>query len=195
MEVSFAVLLSKPLDPIRTIRFTCRLIFSSLQSFVLSFFPLQLFRSPKSDWKYNVSIQHISSKKYLRIEPTQKNKVALHIDLHPELSVFEVHGRRNSDLVGFMNKCTRTWLGQSTLGYIVCNVKKFGRNEEWDIDEIGDVGIGRSKLLCACANWGNGGWLKVDEQNESFAIGNYDSQEKKSASTWSIVIHDTGSHD
>lgn len=106
-----------------------------------------------------------------------------------------MHERRNSDLVGFMNKCTRTWLGQSTLGYIVCNAKKFGRNEEWDIDESNDIGMGRSKLLCACANWGNGGWLKVDEQNESFAIGNYDSQEKKSASTWSIVIHDTGSHE
>ena len=112
----------------------------------------------------------------------------MHDDLHPDLSIFEVHERRGSSLIGFMNKCSRTWLGQSGLGYIVCNAKKFGQKEEWEIDDSDDMTI--TKILCASAHWGNGGWLQVDEANEAFSVGDYDADAKNKASMWSIVILD-----
>lgn len=124
----------------------------------------------------------------MSIEPKRKNRIALHDDLHPDLSIFEVHERRGSSLIGFMNKCSRTWLGQSGLGYIVCNAKKFGQKEEWEIDDSDDMTI--TKILCASAHWGNGGWLQVDEANEAFSVGDYDADAKNKASMWSIVILD-----
>lgn len=144
-----------------------------------------LWRSPKSDYKCSVTIQHTITKKYLSVEPMQKNKMTLHDDLHPDLCIFEMHERRGSNLVGFVSKCTRTWLGQSTLGYITCNAKKFGRNEEWEID---DVDMSRTKIICASANWGNGGWLKVDETKGVFSVTNYVTEAKLNASEWSITI-------
>lgn len=145
-----------------------------------------LWRSPKSDFKFSVTIQHLSTNKYLSIDPKEKNKIFLHDDLHPDLSVFDVHERRGSHLVGFMNRCTKTWLGQSTLGYFSCHAKKFGRNEEWEFDDA--ESMARTKLLCACAAWGNGGWLKLNETNHSFSFVEYTSESKQLASNWSIVV-------
>ena len=47
-----------------------------------------------------------------------------------------------------------------------------------------------TKILCASAHWGNGGWLQVDEANEAFSVGDYDADAKNKASMWSIVILD-----
>ena len=49
----------------------------------------------------------------------------------------------------------------------------------------------QTKLLCASANWGSGGWLKVDERTgTSFTIGGFDPQSKQKASVWSIIVLD-----
>ena len=145
-----------------------------------------MWRSPPSDFKCRVAIEHVVTKKYLSIEPHNNKKISLHEFLHPELSVFEVYERRGSKLIGFKNLCTKTWLGQSTLGYIVCNAKKFGRNEEWELD---DNNMTRTKMLCASANWGNGGWLQVNEKNDAFTIVNYGLDgAKEKASIWSVIV-------
>jgi len=149
--------------------------------------PLLPWSSPKSDFKCFVAVEHVETRKFLTIEPHKGNKVVLYEDLHPDLSVFEVHERPDSRLIGFMNICTRKWLGQSTLGYVVCNAKYFGRNEEWELD---DGNMERTKVLCASANWGNGGWLKVDDSNGYFSVGGYDSSEKQKASMWSVAVFD-----
>lgn len=50
-----------------------------------------------------------------------------------------------------------------------------------------------TKMLCACANWGNGGWLEVDVnegQDSSFSVGPFDSAAKTKASVWSIKAID-----
>ena len=93
-----------------------------------------------------------------------------------------------SKLVGLTNKCTRTWLGQSAMGFIVCNSKRFGQSEEWELDGEGDMS--QTKILCACANWGSGGWLTVNEDNGTFSVGGYDAVAKKMAANWSIVVLD-----
>jgi hypothetical protein len=145
----------------------------------------QLWRKPKDDFKYRVAIQHVKSKRYLSVEPHHKNKIALHETLHPDMGVFDIHERRESRLVGFKNNCTGTWLGQSTLGSIMCHAKNFGRNEEWELD---DGAMTRTRLLCASANWGNGGWLEADNERKAFSIGDYTVDAKRNASEWSILV-------
>lgn len=91
-------------------------------------------------------------------------------------------------MVGFCNKCTRTWLGQSTfLGNVDCSARKFGKNEEWELD---DGLMIRTRILCASASWGSGGWLNVVDNNTngSFSFGGYDVTSKKKASLWSLVV-------
>jgi len=83
------------------------------------------------------------------------------------------------------------------MGFIVCNSNKFGPKEEWELDNEGGDNtdmrnMSRTRMLCASANWGNGGWLtvRVDEKTESFSVGDYDAAGKKKASIWSIVVLD-----
>eukprot|EP01083_Nonionella_stella_P285344 971253_1 len=79
-----------------------------------------VWRSLKSDFKCCVAIEHVQTKRFLAVEPQNKRRLILQDEFHPETCAFEVHERRGScKLVGFRNKCTRTWLGQSALGYIV----------------------------------------------------------------------------
>ena len=102
--------------------------------FVLGRLFSQVWRSLKSDFKCCVGIEHVQTKRFLAVEPQNKRRLILQDEFHPETCAFEVHERRGScKLVGFQNKCTRTWLGQSALGYIVCKAGNFGRNEEWEV--------------------------------------------------------------
>jgi len=153
---------------------------------------------PKSDFKCTVIIQHIPSQKYLTIEPHHNNKLTLQPIPHPDASVFEVHERKggtstnqNDDknthkIIGFLNKCSRTWIGHSTfMSSVVCSAKKFGRNEEWELD---DGIMHMTKILCVSANWNNGGWLLVDEEAEYFSFVGFDAASKKKASLWSIIV-------
>jgi hypothetical protein len=127
----------------------------------------------------------VNSQQYLSVEPHNKNKLALHNNLHPDMSVFDVYERRGSKLIGIQNKCTGTWLGLSILGYVVCNSNKFGSNEEWELD---DEPMNKTRILCASANWGNGGWLELDARMETFSIGHYDLDSKKNAALWSMIV-------
>jgi hypothetical protein len=158
-----------------------------------------MWRYPKSDYKCSVMIQHIPTQKYLTIEPHHKNKITLQTQVHSDASIFQVYERRTPvnnkiKMIGLCNKCTRTWLGQSSiLGSVACSAKKFGKNEEWELD---DGMMDRTKILCAAANRGSGGWLNVDvgaddsgtRSNGTFTFGGYDAASKRSASLWSVVV-------
>jgi hypothetical protein len=50
----------------------------------------------------------------------------------------------------------RAWLWQVKGG-------GFGRNEEWEVDWKAPD---RTFLMCCSANWGNGGYLMVDDKGE-----------------------------
>lgn len=139
---------------------------------------------PKSNYKYRVAIEHIPTKMYLRVEPHNNKHLALHETLHPEMSTFECHVRREYNLIGFKNVCTGTWLGRSTFGSTVCSAKVFGSNEEWEIDDD----MTRTKLLCAAANMGNGGWLICSEDTQNFSITRHDVDGRAKATLWNIVI-------
>mmetsp|Transcript_14618 Transcript_14618/g.27485 ORF Transcript_14618/g.27485 Transcript_14618/m.27485 type:complete len:491 (+) Transcript_14618:56-1528(+) len=151
-----------------------------------------LWRKPPKDFQYRVAFQHVTSQQFLSIEPHNKNKLSLHKTLHPDMSVFDIYERRGSKLIGIQNKCTGTWLGLSLLGYVVCNSNKFGNNEEWELD---DEPMNKTRILCASAHWGNGGWLEFDAKTETFLIGDYGLDSKKNAALWSIIILSNNAND
>ena len=132
-----------------------------------------------------VTIQHVTSGKYLSVEPHNGNKLCLHTRFHPEMSLFEIHGRPNSHLIGFKNICSKTFLGQSFFGAIVCNATRYGRNEEWELE---DDSMKNTKLLCASANGGSGGWIEVDESADKFAVKGQDKVSKQKATLWQITV-------
>ena len=143
---------------------------------------------PKAKILRKVAIQHVASGKYLSVEPHSGNTLSLHTVFHPEMSTFEIHGRPNSHLIGFKNLCSKTFLGQSFFGAIVCNATRYGRNEEWELD---DDSIKNTKLLCACANGGSGGWIEVDDSNNKFAVKGHDRLSKQKATLWEIIVIET----
>lgn len=185
----------------------------------------QMWRYPKSDYKCSVIIQHVATQTYVTIEPQRNNKLALYTQPHSDASVFNVYERRTPgtrsaalssqngheddimntkqlNMIGFCNKSTRTWLGQSSfLRSVSCSARKFGKNEEWELD---DGIMERTKILCASANWGSGGWLDVNVipnpdndgqqdsrtkmESASFAFLGYDVISKKNASLWSVIV-------
>ena len=139
-------------------------------------------------------------------------------------------------MIGLQNKCTKLWLGQSSMfGSLICTSRKFGKNEEWEIIEYDYVNVNNTtststtttmdnktssttRILCASANWGSGGFLNVNvitskqrqqEQGKaisnggfnnngndecenvvSFAFGGYDLHSKRNATLWSVIILD-----
>ena len=160
-----------------------------------------MWQYPKADYKCSVLVQHVPTQKYLTIVPQNGNTIALREKASPESSVFEVHERRTPTssngekdrklkMIGLCNKCTKTWMGQSSfLGSVVCTAKKFGKNEEWELE---DGIMERTKILCASANWGSGGWLNVDDETgEKFSFGGYEAASKRNASLWSVIVLDS----
>lgn len=133
----------------------------------------------------SVIIQQVPSGKYLMVEPQYGNKLSLQSHFHSEMSLFEIHERYGSKMVGFKNVCSKTYMGQSFFGAIVCNSTKYGRNEEWELDDDSMKG---TKLLCASANGGNGGWLQLEEGSScKFAVLGCDVVDKQKATLWNIV--------
>ncbi len=189
-----------------------------------------MWRYPKSNYKCTVLIQHVPTSKYLTIEPHHNNKITLYNEEQvTDASIFNVYERQtprnnhNQDgllsssststsklnlIIGFQNKCTNLWLGQSSVfGSVVCTARKFGKNEEWEID---DGIMEMTKILCASANWGSGGWLNAtgasqrrqggvdgedETENVSFTFGGYDAASKKSATLWSVIVLDDDDDD
>ncbi len=162
-----------------------------------------MWRYPKSNYRCSVLIQHCPTQKYLTIQPKNNNRITLKPQSQSDASIFDIYERQftsnskdnNSQsikMIGFCNKCTRTWLGQSSfLGSVVCSARKFGSNEEFELDDDGVMS--RTKILCTSANWGSGGWLNVvdydnDTKESYFSFGGYDAASKKNASLWSLDV-------
>lgn len=162
-----------------------------------------IWRSVKSDFKCWVILQHLPSNRYLTVLPHRTgNTVSLEEDFRSDSAIFGVYTRRKSEsTIGFLNKCTNRWMGQSMLfGYVACSASRFGYREEWELDdaigqngeefELDDSIARNTKILCCCANGGQGGWLDVDETSGAFEIGEFDIASKNKAPIWSVVVLD-----
>lgn len=76
-------------------------------------------------------IKHIPTNRYLSID--DEDKIILNPRFLGSSSTFGLWTMKGP-IVGFQNKLTRKWMGQSRLmGKIVCSSLSFGRLEEWEV--------------------------------------------------------------
>ena len=92
-----------------------------------------MWKKAKTKFRCWVAIQNVETSMYLTIEPHNNNRLTLHSEFHPDASVFGVHEKEESNFIGFVSKCTHTWLGQSFFGSVVFSSKRFGKREEWEV--------------------------------------------------------------
>ena len=173
-----------------------------------------MWKKPKDEFKCWVAIQHIETNMYLTIEPHNNYRLVLHSEFHPDASVFGIHEKEQSNFIGFRSKCTKTWLGLSFFGYLVCSSKKFGYKEDWVVRstnypnkllfsflmvhlsivvkpicvQLDDEAMERTQMLNVSANSGLGGWLHFDNETGNFSIGGHDGAAKRDASQWSMIV-------
>lgn len=140
-----------------------------------------------------VTIRHLATGKYLAVV---KGDLYLLPQVNRQSCVFSVWTRtRQGRIFGLQNKCTDKWAGQSLFGSLVCTSSTFGRREEWeaDSDEKDDVASSeeskhwnRTRLLCASAGWGAGGYLTVRMSDFAVSLSGATAEDRKNADFWCI---------
>jgi hypothetical protein len=141
----------------------------------------------------HVTIRHVDSGKYLTVMPNNK-EVWLINQPHPQNAKFRVYKRQQqqgSSIFGLQCEGSRLWLGQHWMtGSLTCAATSFGRREEWQADDTNNWQFHTSnnhsssataaaqkqpkpttRLLCASAGWGQGGYLHVNEKFETYIGG------------------------
>jgi hypothetical protein len=122
----------------------------------------------KKSWKpispkfvANVIIRHIESGKYLAVHSTNHNELVLCDTYNPHTCQFAYY-QRQAEIFGLQSLSNSKWVGQAWIsGGLSCAAKTFGRREEWQTDNKNDH-WDNTRLLCASAGWGHGGYLVVD---------------------------------
>ena len=127
-----------------------------------------------------VSIRHISSGRYLAA--LNASDLYLVPKFHPDTCVFGLWKRQGS-IFGIKNQHSKRWAGQNLFGSLSCSSSSFGRREEW---EAGDEDWSSTRLLCASAGWGAGGYLTVRGNDFGLHIGGCTVEERKRADLWRI---------
>jgi hypothetical protein len=134
----------------------------------------------KAEFVMKALIQHHSSGKYLSVAPNNDATLVLSSVIN-ERCIFCVWKRKR--VVGLQNQFNMRWAGQSLLGQLICSAITFGRREEWDMDEDWL----NTTLVVASAGWGHGGYLLLDEKNQTVPlIGGGTLDDKKKAPKWTI---------
>ena len=130
-----------------------------------------------------VTMRHVRSGLYLCVGGDGDVRLGGFSGHDNHAAVFGMWRRKESSVVGLQNKRSMKYLGQTMLGYLSCSSSKYGRAEEWEIDnEDRDTAI-----MCVGANWGNGGWLEVNTAKGTVSIGGYGVEAKKNAAMWRIT--------
>lgn len=153
-----------------------------------------------------VSIRHLESGKYLAV--LGGGDLYLVNKLNPATGTFSLYKRPqqsgHSKLVGLQSHNNRKWIGQSFLtGTLSCSANQFSRREEWEMDyscpdaaAVAATGGGAptsspfaesTRLLCASAGWGQGGYMQVRVSDFAILIGGPSVAESKSAAQWMIL--------
>jgi hypothetical protein len=151
-----------------------------------------------------VAIRHLNSGQYIA-EANKSLRVA--DKLGPQSCTFGLWKRPNG-MFGLQHKLTGRWIGQTALaGSLACSANKFSAREEWQVSKhkrklmfcVSDTLLTQNcwysllqadedwkdtRLLCASAGWGNGGYLVV--RNGKVTIGGGDTLAKKQADLWCI---------
>ena len=101
-----------------------------------------------------VNIRQLSNGRYLT-----DIHGALHFLDKPSPSAIFAVWRKDGGMIGLCNKTSRKWIGQTLLGGLACSSSTLGQREEWQVDDDWN----KTRLLCASAGWGSGGYLLVKE--------------------------------
>jgi hypothetical protein len=134
----------------------------------------------KAEFVMKAWIQHHSSGKYLSVAPNNDSTLVLSSILNERCS-FGIWKRKR--VFGLQNQFNMRWVGQSLVGQLTCSASTFGRREEWDTDEDWLD----TTLVAASAGWGHGGYLLLDEKNQTIPlIGGGTLDDKKKAPKWTI---------
>mmetsp|Transcript_2659 Transcript_2659/g.4140 ORF Transcript_2659/g.4140 Transcript_2659/m.4140 type:complete len:459 (+) Transcript_2659:176-1552(+) len=137
------------------------------------------FKAVKPNFQSWMTIKYLPTNQYL----TQSSDGLVLTDRNcGDASVFGVY-KRQGDAIGLQNKLTHKWLGMNIWGNIRCDGSSFGSREEWEID---DRDPSRTYLLCACANWGSGGWIIMTPQKKLISVGS-EIENKRKALLWSFT--------
>lgn len=138
-----------------------------------------------------VHIQHIQTERYVKVVDNGLLEFSATVKQATRFNLWKSQG----NLYGFQNSITNHWLGQSTSIFlpgkqnnIVCNASSFGQREQWELDEDyqGQQQL-ETRLLCASANWGAGGWIKVLDNGSIKILGDNSNRGRKDATLWRIV--------
>lgn len=139
-----------------------------------------------------VTIRHVATGKYLSIMGG-KGDVYLMPKKHHQMAVFRIwkrSGREAGQLIGIQNIGTKQWLGQSIFGNLACNASQFGNRQEWQAADVkdnsndGDANWTKTRLICASAGWGAGGYIHVRKSDSAVLIGGLTQQQSKTADAW-----------
>ena len=134
-----------------------------------------------------VTVRHAASGLYLRCESRGATVALGPPDPDGGGHVFGVWSRRGSAVVGLRGRRTRTYLGQSLLGYLVCSAARYGRAEEWELDGDASGPGGGVAILCVGANWGSGGWLEANPAAGTVQVGGSSGPAaRKRAALWRV---------
>jgi hypothetical protein len=137
----------------------------------------------KAVFSCNVAIRHVETGKYLSVIGSDLYLVNRY---NPANCTFGLHKRQGS-IFGLQSHSNRKWVGQSFLtGSLSCASSTFGRRDEWDADPDWKS----TRLLCASAGWGQGGYLQVRASDFAILIGGATVQESKTAAKWTIINQD-----
>ena len=144
----------------------------------------------KPTFDRTVSIRHVKTGFYLAVRST-KGDLCLTPTFHAETCVFGLW-KRQGQIFGLKNEFNRKWVGQGLLGGLTCTAGSFGRREEWEVSN--NDNWQDTKLVCASAGWGNGGYLLVRRKDFALLLGSNTAQDREHAAVWCIqsvgVEHD-----
>jgi hypothetical protein len=145
----------------------------------------------KKSWKpippkfvANVVLRHIESGKYLAVH---FNELVLCNTYNPHTCQFAYY-ERQAEIFGLQSLANSKWVGQAWMtGGLAVTAKTFGRREEWQIDH-NNKNWDNTRLLCASAGWGHGGYLVVDDPNYTMRFVGISPADGRAAARWKIII-------
>ena len=133
----------------------------------------------KPTFHSSVSIRHVATGLYVAV---LKNELFLTKTYHAETCVFGLW-KRQGQIFGLKSEHSRKWVGQNVFGNLACSAGSFGRREEW---EAANDDWTSTKLICASAGWGNGGYLLVRRKGFALLLGGNSAQDRENAAVWCI---------
>lgn len=135
---------------------------------------------PKKVFDRWVTIKHIETGRYIA---DLNGSLALVDELNAKTCIFGVWTRHSSgsSLFGLKSKSSGRFAGQTMMGSLSCTSTSFGQREEWQVD---GSNWEQTRLLCASANWGAGGYLTTVTTRQALKFAKI--EEKASCDLWCL---------